>query len=66
VDFLKKIQDKPLHTRKLILWTIVIIVALILTTIWINSSYKQIQELKSQNIIQELNIPKMEMPAINE
>jgi len=48
------------------LWSIVIILGLILTAIWINGSYKKIQKLKSENIIQELNLPKIEMPAINE
>ena len=50
----------------MILWSVVIIVGLVLAVLWINSSYKGIQKLESQNIIQELNVPKIEMPAINE
>jgi len=66
VDFIKKLQKQPEHIRKLILWIAIIILGLILTVIWINSSYKKIQKLKSQNIIQELNLPNLEMPVINE
>jgi len=66
VDFLKKLQNKSLHTRKLILWSVVIILGLILAVLWINSSYKKIQKLKSQNVIEELNLPNLEMPVINE
>jgi len=66
LDFLKKLQNKPIHVRKTILWSVIIILGLILAVLWINSSYKKIQKLKSQNIIQELNLPKLEMPVINE
>ena len=66
MDFLKKLQNKPLHTRKLILWITIIILGLILAVLWTNSSYKKIQELKSQNVIEELNLPNLEMPVINE
>ncbi|MBU2635254.1 hypothetical protein KJ841_02145 [Patescibacteria group bacterium] len=66
MDFLKKLQNKSLHTRKLILWSVVIILGLILAVLWINSSYKKIQKLKSQNVIEELNLPNLEMPVINE
>jgi len=66
LDFLKKLQNKSLHTRKLILWSVVIILGLILAVIWINSSYKKIQKLKSEDIIEELNLPKLETPVINE
>ncbi|MBZ9578042.1 hypothetical protein KJA13_03360 [Patescibacteria group bacterium] len=66
MNILKKLQKQPEHVRKMILWSVVIIVGLVLAVLWINSSYKGIQKLESQNIIQELNVPKIEMPAINE
>jgi len=66
LNFLKKLQNKSVHTRKFILWSTVIILGLILGILWINSSYKKIQKLKSENIIQELNLPKLETPIINE
>jgi len=66
LNFLKKLQNKPIRVKKTILWSVIIILGLILTVIWVNSSYKKIQKLKSQNIIQELDLPKMEMPVINE
>jgi len=66
LNFLDKLRKQPEYIRKFMLWSIVIILGLILTAIWINGSYKKIQKLKSENIIQELNLPKIEMPAINE
>jgi amino acid permease len=57
VSFIKKLQAKPKKERKIILWSIVIILALILGTLWIYSSYKNVENLKKRNIIDELNIP---------
>lgn len=66
MNFLDRLRKQPEHIRKLILWIIVIILGLILAVLWINSSYKKIQELKSQNVIEELNLPNLEMPVIDE
>lgn len=66
MNILDRLRSQPIHIRKLILWTIVVILGLVLAVLWINSSYKGIQKLKLQNIIQELNLPKIEMPTINE
>lgn len=63
MNFLDKLLKQPEHIRKLILWITIIILGLILAVIWINSSYKKIQELKSQNFIQELDFPEIEMPT---
>ncbi len=64
MNFLDKIRKQPEYIRKLILWITVVILGLILAVLWINSSYKKDQKLKSQNIIQELNFPEIEMPKI--
>ena len=66
MNFLDKLRKQPEHIRKFVLWSVVIILGLILAVLWINSSYKKIQELKSQNVIEELNLPNLEMPVINE
>ena len=57
MSFIKKLQAKPKKERKIILWSIVIVLALILGTLWIYSSYKNIDNLKKRHIIDELNIP---------
>lgn len=57
MSFIKKLQAKPKKERKIILWSIVIILGLILGFLWIYSSYKNIQNLKEQHIIEELDIP---------
>jgi len=65
LNFLDKLRKQPKHVRKMILWITVIVLGLILAVLWINSSYKKIQKLKSENIIQELDFPSVEMPVIN-
>jgi len=57
LDFLNKLRKQPIRVRKMILWTTIIILALILGTLWIYSSYKNIDNLKKRHIIDELNIP---------
>ena len=56
-DFLKKLQAKPKHIRKLILWIIVIILALILGSWWIYSSYWKIKNFPKEEIIKKLELP---------
>lgn len=66
MDFLKKLQNQPRHIRKLILWLIVVIVALTLAAWWIHSSYWKIRKFPEEKIIEELSLPEIEIPTINE
>ena len=63
MKFLDDLRNKPEHIRKRILWITLIIVGLILGSLWIYSCYKNIERLKSLNIIEDLNLP--ETPEIN-
>jgi len=69
VDFINKLRQKPRRVRKQILWTTIIILGLILVALWIYNIYTSIEKLKSENIIEDLNLldfkeklPKIEMP----
>lgn len=67
MNFLNKLRKQPVRVRRIILWTTVIVLGLILGFLWIYSSYKSIDNLKKQNIIERLNlpeIPEIEMPEI--
>lgn len=59
-DFIKKLQNKPEHIRKLILWIAVIIIGLILVILWaINVSWN-IKKLQEENLSNQLNLPALE------
>ncbi|MFH1780627.1 MAG: hypothetical protein ABH841_01275 [Candidatus Nealsonbacteria bacterium] len=56
MKFLKKIRSLPEKTRKVILWVIVIILAVIMLSWWIGRMPK---------IIKQLDLLKIEIPKIN-
>jgi len=60
MDFLDNLRKKPKHVRKFILWTTVIITALILGTWWFYNSYNKIKNFPRQEILKELSFPKLE------
>jgi len=75
MNFLKKIQEQPEHIRKIIFWTVVIIVGVIFLFTWIYSLKIKIEEAKQQKVLEqlkppkfeeELNLPQVEMPEIPE
>lgn len=57
MDFITKLQNKPEHIRKRILWALVIIIGLVLIVFWIAVSYKRIQGFQGQEFIEETNLP---------
>ena len=65
MDFIKKLQEQPESTRKIILWLIIVIIGLGLTVWWINSSYQKIKDFQKEEVIKELNLPGFEgLPKI--
>ena len=69
MDVLKKIQKLPEIKRKIIFWTLLIIISLILLSLWTKSLRERYQgfNLKLPSFEKELeNLPKLEIPNINE
>ena len=72
VSFLKKIQDQPKHTRKIIFWVIVIVIGTIFLFTFIYSLKTRIEKIRPREIFQQYkpptfeedlkSIPKMEIP----
>jgi hypothetical protein len=56
--FLKKLRDLPEHQKKIILWTIVIILALIMGTFWVRSAAYNFLKIGGE-------IKNVKMPEIN-
>jgi len=76
MSFLKKIQNLPENKKKLILWSIVIIIGILLFTFYFKNVQQRLKSLKSEEIKEQLKIPefqeklkglpKIEMPEISE
>ena len=64
MDFLKKIQNLPESKRRLILWTIVIILSLVLLFFWGKNSQERIKSFKMEGFKRELELPVFEFPSI--
>lgn len=61
MNFLEKLRNQPEHIRKLILWTIVIIIALILGSLWIYNSYQSIKNFQPKEFIEQQWIKNIEI-----
>jgi len=73
VDLLNNLRKKSEKDRKRILWSIIIVIGLILSVIWIYNSSKAINKLKTENLMQGLDIasleediPELEIPDLTE
>lgn len=75
MNFIKKIQGQPESVRKMILWSVVVILGLGLAIWWINNSYQKFKEFEKEKFMKdlpafekelfEIEIPKIEMPKID-
>ena len=76
MKFLEKLQNLPLKTRKVILWSIIVVVGSTLLFFWIGNIQKRIKGFEKGEIMKEINlpsfkeelkeIPKTEIPEISQ
>lgn len=76
MNILRRIQNQPEKTRKIILWLIVIIIGTGLLIWWIKNFQQRFESFKVKELKEELNLPsfeeelekfpKLEMPKLNE
>ena len=64
MNFLKKIQSLPEKKRRIILWTVVVIVGLPLSFLLINSFQKKLKDFKIEELKNDLNLEKLDIPKI--
>jgi len=55
-----------LRTRKIILWSVTIMVAVGSLFWWVNNLQKRMADFQSEQIIEKLNLPEIEMPQMPE
>ena len=64
MNLLDKLRKQPIYIRKIILWITIIILGIILGYLWIYSSYKNIENFKKQNIMENIELPELELPLL--
>jgi len=57
MKFLKKIQNLPNNQKKIILWVIVAILAVVLCIIWLKTTQKRIKEFTKDRATEDLTFP---------
>ena len=56
---LKKIQNLPEEKKKIILWIIVGVVALMLLIVWLKGTFEKIKNLSKEEVENKLNLLKI-------
>ena len=56
-DFLKKLQSQPESTKKIILWSVMVLVGLLLLIFWLNSTKSRIKNFQKEDFVRDLGIP---------
>jgi uncharacterized membrane protein YvbJ len=64
MKFLKKIRQLSLTKRKIILWTIVIILGLFLFIVWIVMVSQRLRTIQTESFFKEIEPPAFDFPAI--
>ena len=66
MELLKKLQSLPEKTRKIILWSVVIILGICLLIWWFNNFKDNFAGFQGEEFIESLDLPAMEMPQLPE
>ncbi len=59
MNIFKKIQNLPAHKKKIIFWSVLIVVGFLLLFFWGKNFAEKIRSLKVQNFLEEFKIPKI-------
>lgn len=57
---LKKLQNQPESTRKIIFWIIIILISGSLLILWVRSFRARMQGLQKEDLMQEFNVPSLQ------
>jgi len=73
LGILEKLRRQPEHVRKIILWSVVILVGFVLLFFWVKNFSKRIKSFEGQNFLDLIKLPKfqeeikkIELPKIPE
>ena len=67
MEAIDKIRNLPLSTRKIILWTLVVVLSFLMIFFWFKSLQNKLErfEKEKQEIKQSVDFPVIEMPAFS-
>jgi len=57
MEIFKKIQELPLGIRKILLWSLLIVISIILILVWTKIFTKKFKNFQSGGLMEELKIP---------
>ncbi|MBU3942638.1 hypothetical protein KKA24_01495 [Patescibacteria group bacterium] len=61
MKFIEALRNRPIIERKIILWITVIVIGLLLGTVWVLGTSNNIKKIKSTDIQEDLNLPKLKI-----
>lgn len=64
MNILNKFRSQPERVRKIILWSVVIVLGLSLLTWWVKSIQERLANFESKNFMESLEMPEVETPEI--
>jgi len=67
MDFLEKLRKKSVQERKIILWSTLAVIGVILVVLWIGASKRAIKSFNTETILNSIEAPQIEeFPKIEE
>jgi hypothetical protein len=60
VEFLDNLRKKTDHEKKVIIWTVLIIIGAVFLFLWAYTSQRSIRGLQTDDVIEKINIPTKE------
>ena len=60
MDILKKLQNQPESTRKIILWSIIIVIGIGLLFLWSKNFQQKLKNFQIEEFKEELKLPSLE------
>jgi uncharacterized membrane protein YhaH (DUF805 family) len=61
MSFLEKLQKLPKAKKYLILWSLATLIGIFLFLFWLSLTTKKLEELKRKGLINEINIPPLNL-----
>jgi len=58
-EFIKKIQSQPEHIRKIILWSVVIVIGLGFFFLWLHSVKIRLKTFQKEKFFESIGVPKL-------
>jgi uncharacterized membrane protein YvbJ len=60
MSFLEKLQKKTDNEKKIIIWSVIVIIGLIFIILWVYTSQKSIKVLRAEDVMEGINMPERE------